>query len=73
MLTDCPHCCKPMREEASVCPHCAAEVEKASGNTRRNSIVDLADMLIKLGTWTVIFSIAFFAILSELDLASAWR
>lgn len=65
---DCPYCFMPVHESATVCPHCTRDIPNPSGVVLGDPVGDAAEVVIKLGIWTVIFSIAICTTISELDL-----
>jgi hypothetical protein len=68
MLTDCPHCYKPMHEEADVCPHCTRYVPNASQLS--SASLGCGEDLVKFGFYTGAF---FFALGGMLDYLGWWR
>jgi hypothetical protein len=64
---DCSYCLKPITEWTGVCPHCAKEISNL-GLVLGNPARDLAEVSIKLGMWTVGFSIAICSVIIELNL-----
>lgn len=68
MLTDCPHCYRPMHDEAEVCPHCTREVPNASGLS--GASIDPDGVLIK---FLACAGALFFALGTALDYLGWWR
>ncbi|TKC91697.1 zinc ribbon domain-containing protein [Trinickia terrae] len=68
MLTDCPHCYKPMHDEAEVCPHCTREVQNASGLS--GASIDSDGIVIRFLAFVIAF---FFALGMALDYLDWWR
>ena len=68
MLVDCPHCYKPMHEEADVCPHCTRDVPNALELS--SASIDSDGSIIKFLAFVIVF---FFGLGMGLDCIGWWR